>query len=158
MKNQFEVNSLAVLFNNIQLKEIMKLPPIVAKIDDPFHIVAEKLQYHQIKHLPVVDEDGCLKGLMTLRDLYRLQSPRKLMDGSLFYNQEDLDRFILSHVMIKDPFAFQAHNSIGEAIIKMSEGNYGCVPIVDENHVMIGIVTQSDIIKIISKTLQSNKL
>ena len=158
MKLQFEINSLAALFNDIQLKTIMNMPPIVMNINDPFHKVAEKLQTYQIKHLPIVDNGGRLKGLMTLRDLYRLQSPRKLLDGTLYYNKEELDKFMLEFVMIKDPFAYQGRNSIGEAIIKMSKGNYGCIPIVDENHVMIGIVTQSDIIRVIAQTLEGNKL
>jgi CBS domain-containing protein len=145
------------LFKDTRLEEIMTSPVISLQETEDLYNVYSKFTEHKIKHLIIVDKTDHLKGLITLRDLYSVRAPKKGPDGSLFYNFEDLDRFLLSHVMTKDPSAFYAEDNVGDAIIKMASDGYGCVPIVDRQHVVIGVITQSDIIKIISKILLTSE-
>jgi CBS domain-containing protein len=117
-------------------------------------MVEKILTASRIKHLPIVNDKGVLVGLITLSDLYRTCSPRKKPeDGSYFYTTEQLNQYILRHVMTKDPFTLKAHSTLLEAMQNMVVGNFGCVPVVDDKKMIVGIITQTDIIRAITGVL-----
>lgn len=136
-----------VLLNKVLLKEIMTSPPIFVREDAPFSDVAEKIENKRIRHVPIVDKDNKLVGLMSQRDLYKIAPPHKLEDGEWFYDKEMLNAVILRAVMTKNPFALKPDNTVGQAVTAMVEHKYGCIPIVDDKRTLLGIVTQIDILK-----------
>ncbi|MFA5060441.1 MAG: CBS domain-containing protein [Candidatus Omnitrophota bacterium] len=142
------------LLNKVKIKEVMATKLITLFVDDPFSLVEEKLRRFHIRHLPVVDKAGKLVGIVTQRDLYRVQSPRKDEEGNWYYDKESLDSFILKHVMTKDPVILFPESSIAEALLLMVEKKYGCIPIVDRNHLLCGIITQVDILRIAAQILK----
>ncbi len=143
-----------ILLNKIKLKEIMISPVISVLVSAPFHEVADKIVKNRIRHLPVVDEHNKLVGLMTERDLFKIQSPRRLEDGTLYYDREALDNFILGSVMIQNPFSLQGENTVGEAVLKMVESKYGCIPITTKEGVLCGIVSYIDILALAARILK----
>jgi acetoin utilization protein AcuB len=141
----------------ILLKEIMKYPPIVVREDDKFHMVERILRESKIKHLPVVDNDGILVGVITLSDLYRTASPKKnVEEGTYFYEKDMLDKYILKHVMTRDPQTLKADNTLMEAMNMMVDGGFGCTLVVDEDHMIKGIVTQTDVIRVVTAMLRQD--
>ncbi len=129
------------------LKSIMVSPVITIRETDDFHVVQERMGNHAIRHLPVVNDAGVLVGLITERYLYKIHSPRKLEDGSWYYDKVSLDNFILKNVMLKDPFILKSDNSLEEAVEDMSQFKFGCVIVVDDYRMPCGIVTRNDILK-----------
>ncbi len=87
-----------------KIREVMVSPVITVKETDDFVLVQEKITLYDVRHLPVVNETGNLVGLITQRDLYQIHSPRRLEDGSWFYDKEALNQFLLSRVMLLNPF------------------------------------------------------
>ena len=142
------------LLNEVKLKDIMTTAVISIREDEPFHRVEEKLKSHRIRHLPVVDVNNRLVGLITQRDLYKIQSPRKLEDGTWYYDRQMLDNFILKHVMAKAVCTLSSEASVAEALLKMVDTKYGCIPIVDDKNMLCGIITQIDILKIAARILR----
>ena len=134
------------ILRSTQLKNVMKSPVISVQEGADFHVVEDKMSIYDIRHLPVVDDQGHLKGLISERHLYKIHSPRKLEDGSWYYDQESLDGFILKNVMVKDPFLLKAENSLHEAMSAMAQFKFGCIPIVDNYRHAVGIITRSDIL------------
>lgn len=47
--------------------------------------------------------------------------------------------------MIQDPITMQAHSTVGDALKIMSENGIGGIPVVDENQILVGIVTNRDL-------------
>ncbi len=136
-----------VLLNKVKLKEVMVQNPITLRVDERFSRVEEVLREKHIRHLPIVDKEGFLVGIVTQRDLYRIQSPRKDEDGNWFYDKESLDNFILEHVMTKNPFTLSPESTVAEALLAIVDKKYGCIPIADKNRRLYGIVTQIDILR-----------
>ena len=136
------------LLKEVKLKEIMTDEVISAEVSAPFSEVAEKLTRRGIRHLPIIDDEKKLVGIMTERDLFKIQPPRKLEEGGWYYDKEMLDAVILEDVMIKAPFCMHPDDSIGEALLQMVRNKYGCIPIVDKKNVLCGIVTQIDILQL----------
>jgi len=138
------------LFKQVKVKAVMSSPPITIKSKDWFYLVEEKLRANNVKHLLVVnDNTGQLCGMITLNDLFKTLTPKKLSDGTFYYDKADLDRFSLSSIMSKHPESLTASDPIIDAMTMMGEKGFGSIPIVDNSNVPVGIITQTDIIKFI---------
>lgn len=138
---------------DIPIKEIMVQPVFTVHDDDLLSAVEAKFRLHGVRHLPVVDEGNHLVGIFTLRDLTRCASPRKTDDGYRF-DPEQLDRFILKHVMTRDPVALGPDEMLMHAVDIMARDKYGCIPIVLADGVLVGIVTQIDALKFLARCLR----
>jgi len=132
---------------NITVKDLMVEKPFKIDVEEPLSRAWKLFYTHGIRHLPVVDKDNALKGIITLRDLYRISSPKKNLQGETFYNKEDLDRYILKHVMTKKVFTLPPEAPIGRVIDIMVKRKYGCVPVIDSGQKLLGIVTHIDILR-----------
>ena len=140
-----------VTLRKIYIKDIMATKLITAGLDTPFSRVWEIFSSHRIRHLPVVDSQRKLKGLITQRDFYRIVPPRReVEDDGSFYLKETLDQFILQKVMTQDVVTLHPQDTLGAAIHLMVERKYGCIPVVDEKGVLAGILTQTDVLRAIA--------
>ena len=135
---------------NILLKDVMATNPYVLNVDDHFSMVEEYFHLYNIRHLPVVDKAGVLKGIISQRDLYRVRSPKRTIEGEDVYNKQELNGFILKNVMTKDPFTLHANDTLDKAIDAMVAQKYGCIPIVNDENKLLGIVTQIDVLRAIA--------
>ncbi len=130
-----------------KIREVMIYPVITVKETDDFALVQEKIALYDVRHLPVVNETGSIVGLITQRDLYQIHSPRRLEDGSWYYDKEALSQFLLSKVMLPKPFTLKPSNSLYEAIEATVRFKFGCIPIVDDYKHPCGILTRDTILK-----------
>ena len=131
----------------ILVKDVMVSPVITILDTDDFHVVQDKFATHGIRHLPVVETHGVLVGLITQRSLYKIHSPRRLEDGSWYYDKDLLDGFILKNVMIKDPITLKANSTLLEAIEAMNQFKLGSIPVVDDLRRPVGMITGGDVLK-----------
>ncbi|MBI3616330.1 MAG: CBS domain-containing protein [Candidatus Omnitrophica bacterium] len=97
-----------------------------------------------IRHLPVV-KDGILKGIVTDRDLRR----PKISD--VFRSWDELYR-INEDIQVEDIMASPAvtigeNASIKEAAKAMAQKRIGALPVTDSKGKMVGIITESDILR-----------
>ena len=142
------------MLKDTPLKEIMVTKVISVEAEEAFSHVEEKLRTNRIRHLPVVDKNKKLIGIITQRDLYRAASPRKTEEGD-YYDKTQLDSFILKHFMTPNPLTLGPESKIAEAIDVMATRKYGCIPIIASDKTLLGVVTQVDILKFISKWLHA---
>ena len=139
---------------NTPLKEIMVSRVFTAHVGDPLSAVEAKFRLHGVRHLPVVDDGNHVVGIFTLRDLSRCLSPRKTEEGYRF-DPEQLDRFILKHVMTPNPLVLSPEDTLMHAVDIMARDKFGCIPIANEGLVLQGIVTQIDVLKFFARWLRS---
>jgi len=145
---------LKILFQETKIKDIMTPDPVYIKASDRFSLVPEKFAKHNIRHLPVVDEKKRLIGLITQRDLFRIHPPRLSEEGEWFYDQGSMDNIIISHVMVREPCCMHANEAIGGALETFAQKKYGCIPIVDQDGVLCGILTQNDLLQVAAQIYQ----
>ena len=145
------------LFNKVKLGEVMTSPSISVLAEAPFRDVVKIFQERRIRHLPVVNSKNEVVGLMTQRDLYKIQPPHKNEDGEWVYDYDILDGFIFKNIMIKNPFVLSQDSMLAEAIIVMVHNKYGCIPVVDAAKKLCGIITQFDILRIAAQILEEGK-
>lgn len=107
---------------------------------------AERLMSeNRIRHLPVVEDGKRLVGLITRQ---RLSMKPELL-GSL--NVWEISRYLadlkVKQVMIKRKVivTVEDNRSVERAASLMSENKIGCLPVVDDDDVVVGVVTEVDI-------------
>lgn len=135
----------------IILNDIMIKNPYTIDINEPFSQVWEMFNIYNIRHLPVIDSNKVLRGIITQRDLYRIVSPRKTLDGELMYDKMDLNKYMLEHVMIKEVHTLSGRHTLKNAIDLLTTTKYGCIPIVDDNKHLVGIITAVEILKAVAE-------
>ncbi|MBF0504651.1 MAG: CBS domain-containing protein [Candidatus Omnitrophica bacterium] len=135
------------ILRDIKIKQVMASPVITVHEDDDFALVQEKIALYDIRHLPVVNETGSIVGIISQRDLYQIHSPRRLEDGSWYYDKEALNQFLLKNLMHEKPFTMKPDNSLFEAIEATISFKFGCIPIVDDYKKPCGILTRDTMLK-----------
>lgn len=121
---------------------------IVVEADVSMMKVSKLMKEKHIRRLPVVDAGKKLLGIVTDRDI-KEASPSKAttLDIHELY-------YLLSEIKVKDimtvkPFTVTADNTIEKAALMMMEKRVGGLPVVDEKGVVVGIITESDIFKVL---------
>jgi acetoin utilization protein AcuB len=106
-----------------------------------------------IRHLPILDEDKRLAGMVSDRDLRHSISPRL---GTISENNSD--RETLNHhvhrIMVREVVSASPETTLAEAAQLMLTGRIGCLPVVDNGGFVIGIVTTTDLLRHLSESKQ----
>jgi CBS domain-containing membrane protein len=145
------------LLNKVTVKEVMTSPVISVNLDSPFREIVKILQEQRIRHVPIINAIHEVVGIMSQRDLYKLQPPHKNEDGVWVYDYDMIDGFVLNQVMTQNPLTLSLETPVAQAIAVMVRNKYGCIPIVDAKKKLCGIITQFDILKIAFDILQEGQ-
>jgi acetoin utilization protein AcuB len=129
----------------MNITEIMSSPIKSVTLDDFLKDVKEIFDSNDIRHLIVIEE-GTLIGIVSERDLLKNISPYL---NSNVYTTRDLatlnQRVI--HIVTRNPKFLKVTDQVEDAIALFNSVRIGCIPIVDEDHVPVGIVTRGDVIR-----------
>jgi CBS domain-containing protein len=113
--------------------------------NDRLSLADEVMGLERFRHMPVVDEEGTLVGIVSQRDLFRGALAR-----ALGYGQHAQDRLIaqllVKEVMTNDPVSVAPDASVDQAAQSMLEHKVGCLPVVEDGR-LVGILTESDLLR-----------
>lgn len=110
---------------------------------------AHKLMVEEeIRRLPVVDENGRLTGIVTLGDVRGAQ-PSQATSLSIWELNYLLSNLKVKKIMTPKPMTVQPDETIGQCARKMLEYKVSGLPVVDDNHKLVGIITESDIFSMV---------
>ena len=102
----------------------------------------------KVRRLPVVDKNGKLVGIVTLGDM-RAAQPSPATSVGIWERNYLLSNLTVERIMSVDPVTIHPSQSIGEAAQIMLEKRISCLPAVDENGAICGIITESDIFRMV---------
>lgn len=133
----------------------MKIESIATKIVVSLHLKDSMLKASRLlkekgfRHLPVLDEQERLVGIVTDRDIKRASaSEATTLDiHELLYL---LDKLEVAKVMTKNPATVCGDTSVQEAARIMVERKIGCLPVVDGGK-LTGIVTEIDMLELLAR-------
>ncbi len=105
------------------------------------------MRSEQIRHLPVVDADKRVVGIITDRDI-RSALPFHLTKGPGEPREEALYAELrVSDVMTPDPMTITPTHTLQDALLLIQEKKVGAFPVVDENGVLVGILSVHDLLR-----------
>jgi acetoin utilization protein AcuB len=129
------------------IKDCMTRHPVLVSPSTSAAEAQEIMAVNQIRHLPVVESGKRLVGLVTRQRL--ALKPDTL--GSL--NVWEITRYLagltVQQVMVKQKelVTITSERTIERAAAMMAERGIGCLPVVEEGNVVIGIVTETDLLR-----------
>ena len=105
----------------------------------------ELMQKHRIHHIPVVDDNDDLVGLVTLTNvLAATDSVLREMDNRI--HATDIG---LRDVMVTEVATVDRNASLRQAALFLEKHRIGCLPVVDEGSgTLQGIVTMTDLMRV----------
>ena len=107
----------------------------------------EKLIEHRIRHLPVVDADNRLIGIVTDRDI-RSAIPYSLFkDPTNQLEREKLSGLKIRDFMTVDPKTISPGYTIQDALLLIEEMRVGALPVTDERGKLKGIISVRDLLR-----------
>lgn len=109
-------------------------------------VADDVMKLGRIRHLPIVDEDGKLAGIVSQRDLFHSGLLRALGYGS-HARQQALDSLVVKEAMKTDVITTTPDTSIKDAAKLMLEKKIGCLLVLEGDR-LVGILTESDFVKL----------
>lgn len=109
----------------------------------------ELMNEKKIRHLPVVDDDGVLVGLLTQSDVLAA-SDSILKDRD---SQLDVTHFPVEDAMVTDVDTVPPGASLRQAALYLERHKIGCLPVVDQGK-LVGIVTDTDFVGVAINLLE----
>jgi acetoin utilization protein AcuB len=125
------------------VKDRMTPNPVTVTLTTTFPEAFRILREKRIRHLPVVDDKGRLRGVVTLTDLLRA-SPSQATTLSVFEMNYLLANLHIQEVMTSPPITAPEEMPLEEAARLMTENKIGCLPVMRDGD-LLGLITETDI-------------
>ncbi len=134
---------------DLRLRDIMTRDVHTVGRNDQLAVADALMKQARIRHLPVLDSDGAVCGVLSQRDLFRGALLRALGFGG---RAEDR---MLEQIAVKEIMSDPVHTATPETLVAeagrfMIEHKIGCLPVV-EGGKLVGLVTETDFVRLIAE-------
>jgi CBS domain-containing protein len=130
----------------MHVRDLMTQQVVTLMRNDKLSLADDLMSLARVRHLPVLDEDARLVGVLTQRDLFRSALAQALGYGAAA-RRRLLKTIAVKEIMTPDPVTVEPDATIEQAAQLMLEKKIGCLPVV-ERGVLAGIVTEGDFVKL----------
>ena len=137
------------------VRDWMTNEPLIVKLDVSITEAYQLMIENQIRRLPVLDRDK-LVGMVTLSDLYKVK-PFDTVSLSLLEITQQVSNMMVDEVMAPEPITVTDDATVGEAAQLMLEYRISGLPVMDEAGSLVGIITESDIFRIVIQEWTTRK-
>ena len=128
------------------VKDHMTTPAITLTPDTPFQEAIKLMRERQIRRIPIVNEHGKLVGIVSERDLLHAE-PSPATSLSVWEMNYLLWKLRVSDLMSKKVIAVTPQTALQDAASLLIKHKIGGLPVVDAEHKVIGVITETDIFK-----------
>jgi acetoin utilization protein AcuB len=135
----------------MKVRDCMKSPVFTVTPDTLIDNAIEMMREKHVRRLPVV-ENGKLVGLVT-RNIIREAIPSSPAPLTLWGLHYQLSCMKVKNVMITDVIVVHPDDTIKEVVAISEKYRIGTFPVVDDNGNLVGIITNTDLLHIITKLL-----
>jgi acetoin utilization protein AcuB len=126
------------------ISKVMTKNVVTIDKDADISTAQEKLSKHRIRHLPVVNENNLLIGIVTDRDI------RSALPSSQSADRDSTAKIASSKVeeiMTKSPISISPLDTIQDALLLLQKKRFGALPVVDDQGKLIGIISTRDLLR-----------
>jgi len=117
-----------------KLEKFMTTEVFVVKENDLVELVAKIMEWKNIHHIPVVDDNNRLTGLITKTNILEIKG-------------QNTNIIVAQDIMVKNIITVDSETSIEKANKIMIDNNIGCLPIIELED-LVGILTKNDLSKL----------
>lgn len=129
----------------VKVRERMTKSPSTVKPEDGLKDAIWKMERGHFRHLPVVDDNGKLIGVLTDRDIRLIRPSLALVPKEEAMVQ--LWSISVQQAAVFDPIKVKPETTLREAAELMLRWQVGGLPVVDEHDKLVGIITYTDLLR-----------
>jgi CBS domain-containing membrane protein len=157
--NEAEAHAYGRRLGSLRCADIMSRSVVVADYAMPLQEAWQLLRERRIKALPVVDGARCLLGIVTVADFMRHAGldrrdgfAARLRDFLRPSPRSDSDRpEVVGQIMTRQVRVASDDRPVTDLLPLFSEGGHHHIPIVDAERRLCGILTQTDLVRALSR-------
>ena len=125
---------------------MMTRAPATTAVDDSLIDAAARMAERNVRHLPVVDGDHHVVGMLSDRDVRTLfgDSSRSLRPSDALVRLHSMH---VADAMTRDAFVVRQDAAFSDVVRVFTEQRVGAVPVVDEADRLVGIISYVDVFK-----------
>ena len=127
--------------------EMMKTDLVAVNPETKLSEARTQMMEGNFRHLPVVDAEGKLVGIVTDRDM-RDAHPSSLLDDESY--QKTLDKVMqhtISEIMTAEPITVAPYYTLQDTLLIIGKKKVGALPVVDEEGHLKGIMSTRDLLR-----------
>lgn len=144
---------------NVEVKEWMSGNPIAVELGASALEALECMQNYGVRHLPVLDARRRVVGVLSLDDLRAaLPFPVGLAAAPSPQERELAREWSVAEVMTHAPETVRAGAPLSEAVQRMVSLRIGCLPVVDAEGILEGVLSESDLLQALATVLWSDEV
>ena len=127
------------------VRDLMTEKVYTLRSRDNLATLYDLMDSRRVRHVPIVDNEGEIVGLVTDRDLSRsaLGSVEEL---PLSVERDSLRTTKIRNIMATEPDTIEPDATLKEAAEALLENKIGCLPVVEGLH-LVGILTEADFVR-----------
>ena len=140
----------------ITIDEFMTTDPCTLRDTDTINDARQIMTEKHIRHIPIIDSENHVLGLVTQRDVLAATGPVLLPSDKSDSVDANVD-IKLTEIMIRNVRVVHQSDSLRQAAVYLQAHKYGCLPVVSDD-CLVGIITDSDFIAIAINLLEQAEL
>jgi CBS domain-containing membrane protein len=133
----------------LRVRDVMTSDVTTLQRNDKLTLADDIMRLGRVRHLPVLDENGQLAGIITQRDLFRNALAKALGYGERAQHQL-MDTLVVKEVMTSDVITTAPDTPLSEAARVLVERKIGCLPVVEAGR-LVGIITEGDFVALATR-------
>ena len=130
---------------SIPVSRIMRTEFASLRETDRLDLADQIMKLGRVRHLPVLDPDGRIVGIVSNRDLLEAS-----LTNVLDFEREQRKGFLRSvdvaEVMTREVETIAPDAPLAAAASRLVGHRIGCLPVVRDDRVMVGLVTETDLL------------
>ncbi len=123
-------------------RDVMSSPVRTLPSDASIAEAWQFIQEREVRHVPIVSEDGTIHGVISDRDLLRDAVSDAIANDAKSLSQRLVRDIVSSRLLTAGP-----DTEITHIVRVLYEEQVGSLPIIDEEKKLVGLITRSDILK-----------
>jgi acetoin utilization protein AcuB len=131
----------------MRVEELMSRNVVTIGEAETCYEAVERMCHRRVRHLPVLDREGALVGIVTDRDVrHRLFAPDVYQQVGQVPVSTLLRAAPIRAVMSAPVLSIGAASDVAEAAERMRQEKVGCLPVVEGSRV-VGMLTEIDVLR-----------
>ena len=120
---------------------------ITVEPDDGIFKAQELMAANKIRHLPVIESDGRLIGIVTDRDIRSALPYKFFKEAPSEEEKKNFAELKIKNIMTQNPITISPTYTLQDALLVIQDARVGALPVVDENGILSGIISVRDLLR-----------
>jgi acetoin utilization protein AcuB len=131
------------------ISRVMTKNPVTAYTGMPVTEVRSLMDKERIGHLPVLDKNNNLVGILAKKDLLKA-GPSAATSLDMYEISYLLSKLKAEQIMVKNVITVKENDVVEEAARIMADKDIGCLPVM-KGDLLVGIITETDLFRVFVK-------